>query len=99
MLFAARLDPAGREIPIKRPQWEAVPRFPDVGRLRRMLAATVETGTAREGFFRGEQRLVPVSVGGKTGTLVRQEPEVLTYSWFMAISPSKTRAGHFPCWW
>lgn len=81
-------DPSGRGIPIQRPQWDAAPRFPDaVGKLRRMLAATVETGTAREGFFRGEERLVPVPVGGKTGTLVRQEPEVLTYSWFMGYFP------------
>ncbi len=81
------LDPDGREIPVKHPQWEAQPRFPDVSKLRRMLAATVETGTAREGFFRGETRLVPVPVGGKTGTLARQEPEILTYTWFIGYFP------------
>lgn len=80
-------DPSGHEIFIKRPQQEVIPRFPDVSKLRRMLATTVETGTAREGFFRGEQRLVPVSVGGKTGTLTRQEPAVLTYSWFIGYFP------------
>lgn len=58
-----------------------------VARLRLMLARTVTLGTAREGFYKGEEPLVPVSVGGKTGTLGRTEPQILLYTWFMGYAP------------
>jgi cell division protein FtsI/penicillin-binding protein 2 len=58
-----------------------------VARLRLMLARTVTQGTAKEGFYKGEESLVPVTVGGKTGTLGRTEPQVLLYTWFMGYAP------------
>ena len=58
-----------------------------VGRLRLMLARTVTTGTAREGFYKADEPLVPVTVGGKTGTLGRTEPQILLYTWFMGYAP------------
>ncbi|MBU1409932.1 hypothetical protein KKC22_00315 [Myxococcota bacterium] len=58
-----------------------------MARLRLMLARTVTQGTAREGFFKGDEPLVGITVGGKTGTLGRTEPQVLLYTWFMGYAP------------
>ncbi len=58
-----------------------------MSRLRVMMLRTVTEGTAREGFYRKDQVLVPVTVGGKTGTLGRRDPEPLLYTWFIGYAP------------
>lgn len=57
--------------------------------LRRLMAATAETGTARKFFQRGTTSRFPgVEVGGKTGSLSGEDDGVTRhYSWFVGIAP------------
>lgn len=55
-----------------------------------MMVGTTETGTARRGFHdrRGRNFLGEVEVAGKTGSLARDEPSYLGYSWFVGFAPA-----------
>ncbi len=56
-------------------------------RLREMARATVDSGTVRKIFYgRDGSPLVPVSVGGKTGTLTSRKYRALT-EWFVGFAP------------
>jgi len=59
-------------------------------RLRMLLVAVTERGTARSGFrdARGRHRLGPVRVAGKTGTLTGSDPPGL-YRWFIGVAPAE----------
>lgn len=57
--------------------------------LRQMLIETTESGTARRGFRspRGGNRLGPVRVAGKTGSLSGTDPAG-RYEWFAGVAPA-----------
>lgn len=57
--------------------------------LRGMLVETTQTGTARRGFHdrKGGNRLGPVLVAGKTGSLNGRDPEG-RYEWFAGTAPA-----------
>jgi len=88
-LLRLAVDRDKRPVPLPLPSARLVSSLPAeaVARLRLMLARTVTLGTAREGFYKGDEPLVPVTVGGKTGTLGRTEPQILLYTWFMGYAP------------
>ena len=54
--------------------------------LRRMMARTTVSGTARRAWQKWPARLSNINVGGKTGTLSRQNPST-TYTWFVGFAP------------
>lgn len=56
-------------------------------RLKEMARATVDSGTVRKIFYGRDGRpLLPVSVGGKTGTLTSRKYRALT-EWFVGFAP------------
>ncbi len=56
-------------------------------RLRKMARATVDSGTVRKIFYgRDGSPMLPVSVGGKTGTLTSRKYRALT-EWFVGFAP------------
>jgi len=59
-------------------------------RLRALLVSVTERGTARSAFrdARGQRRLGPVRVAGKTGTLTGSDPSGL-YRWFIGVAPAE----------
>ncbi|HUH02505.1 MAG TPA: penicillin-binding transpeptidase domain-containing protein [Kofleriaceae bacterium] len=59
-------------------------------RVGALMVGTTETGTAYKGFHdhRG-RKFLAVDVAGKTGTLTRQSPSYLQYSWFVGFAPVK----------
>jgi len=57
-------------------------------RLRQAMRETVEKGTARKAFHRGDLGgLKGISVAGKTGTLNGRDP-YRAYSWFVGLAPA-----------
>lgn len=54
--------------------------------LRKMMARTTATGTARNAWRRWPARLAHIKVGGKTGTLAKPNPAT-TYTWFVGFAP------------
>ncbi len=88
-LLRLAVDREKRPVPLPLPTARLVSSLPAeaVARLRLMLARTVTLGTAKEGFYKGDEPLVSVTVGGKTGTLGRTEPQILLYTWFMGYAP------------
>ncbi|MGM0595638.1 MAG: penicillin-binding transpeptidase domain-containing protein [Myxococcota bacterium] len=59
-----------------------------VEKLKKMMQATVERGTAVKAFYTPKkQRRLPFNVGGKTGTLSRKTPKYLQYTWFVGFAP------------
>jgi len=83
------IDRNRQPVELPRPSAGVFSSLPEetMARLRLMLARTVTHGTAREGFFKGDEPLVGITVGGKTGTLGRTEPQVYLYTWFMGYAP------------
>ncbi len=58
-----------------------------LNRLREISRFTVDSGTVRKIFYdRNGARLLPVSVGGKTGTLTSRKYRALT-EWFVGFAP------------
>lgn len=59
-----------------------------------MMVQTTEMGTAYKAFHddRGRPYLGDVEVAGKTGSLSRQEPSYLNYSWFVGFAPADAPA-------
>jgi penicillin-binding protein A len=55
-----------------------------------MMVGTVERGTARVGFYdrRGRPFLKDVAVAGKTGSLSKDGPDYIAYSWFVGFAPA-----------
>jgi cell division protein FtsI/penicillin-binding protein 2 len=54
-----------------------------------MMKATCSSGTAFKGFHdRRGRRLLSVDVAGKTGSLDRDKPSYLGYSWFVGYAPA-----------
>ncbi len=59
-----------------------------VAQLTRMLRRTVAEGTAREAFFsKNDSELLSFATVGKTGTLSRNQPHFLQYTWFAGFAP------------
>lgn len=57
-------------------------------RVGALMVGTTETGTAYKGFHdRRGRKFLSVDVAGKTGTLTRQSPSYLQYSWFVGFAP------------
>lgn len=58
-------------------------------RIGKMMVATTDHGTAKRGFHdrRGRQ-FFKVDVAGKTGSLARDRPTYLGYSWFVGFAPA-----------
>jgi cell division protein FtsI/penicillin-binding protein 2 len=56
----------------------------------RMMVQTTERGTAYSAFHdrRGRVALRGIKVAGKTGSLARDKPSYLGYSWFVGYAPS-----------
>ena len=54
-----------------------------------MMQGTVDYGTGFKGFHdkRGRPYLGEIKIGGKTGSLSRNTPSYLGYSWFVGIAP------------
>ncbi|MBU1238825.1 hypothetical protein KKF84_01505 [Myxococcota bacterium] len=84
-------DPRGK--PIFRPTKEAgenktLLNATTVQQLTAMLRKTVSEGTAREAFFsKSDTELLSFPTVGKTGTLSRNEPHYLQYTWFAGFAP------------
>ncbi len=57
----------------------------------RMMVATTESGTAYHAFHgrRGRSLLRGITVAGKTGSLDRDKPSYLGYSWFVGYAPAE----------
>ena len=54
-----------------------------------MMKATTTSGTAYRGFHdRRGRRVLSVDVAGKTGSLDRDQPSYLSYSWFVGYAPA-----------
>lgn len=80
----------GSEVPVVGPAPERVIDEKVARDLAAMMEQTVSTGTARKGFHDGRGRpfLGDVKVAGKTGSLSRNEPTYLGYSWFVGFAPA-----------
>ncbi len=57
-------------------------------KLKQMMQKTVKNGTARHAFYtpRGEAYLKDMVIGGKTGSLLGNDPQG-DYSWFIGMAP------------
>jgi cell division protein FtsI/penicillin-binding protein 2 len=92
-IVAAVIDADRTERPVvgvapKRVLSEAVAK-----RVADMMVATCEAGgTAYPAFHdrRGRRYLGEVTVAGKTGSLTRDQPSYLAYSWFVGFAPADT---------
>ena len=60
------------------------------GEIGRMMVQTTESGTAYRAFHdrRGRGALKNIKVAGKTGSLDRDQPSYIGYSWFVGYAPS-----------
>jgi peptidoglycan glycosyltransferase len=59
-----------------------------VDKLKKMMLATVERGTAVKAFYTPKkERRLAFDVAGKTGTLSRKTPVYLQYTWFVGFAP------------
>ncbi len=74
----------------------------------RMMVATTERGTAYRAFHdrRGRAALRGIKVAGKTGSLDRDTPSYLGYSWFVGYAPAEhpeviisVLFGNAELWW
>jgi penicillin-binding protein A len=63
--------------------------------LRTLMAATVESGTARKGFRRafGSRSINDLDLGGKTGSLDGSDPPG-RYEWYIGYARLKEKPGH-----
>jgi cell division protein FtsI/penicillin-binding protein 2 len=85
----ARADRAGETL------FEATPAVlaevltaPVAKDLRMMLEQTISYGTGKKFFWKGNKPRVPVTVGGKSGSLSGSEEGIKRhYSWFVAFAP------------
>jgi len=83
-------DQSGRELDLPVPEPERVMSKGLAEKLATMMVSTTTMGTARKGFHgrKGEALLPGIDVGGKTGSLSRENP-FLHYSWFVGFAPAK----------
>ena len=83
------IGPDGATVFENKPQLYARPiSKATAARLRTAMRETVERGTARKAFHRGDLRgLKGISVAGKTGTLDGTDP-YRAYSWFVGLAPA-----------
>ncbi|HET6612435.1 MAG TPA: penicillin-binding transpeptidase domain-containing protein [Kofleriaceae bacterium] len=88
-IVAEVTNPAGAATPVVARAPERVLDADIAAQVGKMMEATTETGTARHGFHdRRGRNFLDVSVAGKTGTLARDEPSYLGYSWFVGYAPA-----------
>jgi penicillin-binding protein A len=78
------------------------------GAIGRMMVQTTEKGTAYKAFHerRGRPNLGSIKVAGKTGSLDRDRPSYIGYSWFVGYAPSEkpkvivsVLLGNQETWW
>jgi len=84
-------DAEGRVLALPAPPPdERVLTEPLAARLREMMVATTERGTARKAFRvrRGRPLLQGISVAGKTGSLNGEDPDG-RYEWFIGLAPAE----------
>jgi len=83
-----RIEKDGEVVYRSAPSPLAFPVGREISKNLRVLARmTVDSGTVRRVFYdRNGRRLVPVSVGGKTGTLTSRRFKALT-EWFIGFAP------------
>ncbi len=89
-IVAAVIDANGHEQPIAPVPAHRVVSAEVAGAVTKAMVGTTERGTAYKGFHdrRGRKFLSDVAVAGKTGTLSRNKPSYLQYSWFVGFAPA-----------
>jgi penicillin-binding protein A len=84
--------PSGKLFPLNRDKINKFQTLPlsTVSHMTKMLEKTVTQGTAMDAFYQknGEPRL-NFTVVGKTGTLSRNKPVYLQYTWFAGFAPKE----------
>ncbi len=80
----------GTEVPVVGVAPERVLREETAVAVAKMMVGTTDYGTARTAFKdrRGRPFLPNIAIAGKTGTLSRQTPSYLGYSWFVGFAPA-----------
>lgn len=84
-------DPEGRALALpESPPVDRVLTEPLAARLREMMVATTERGTARKAFRLryGRSLLQGISVAAKTGSLNGEDPDG-RYEWFIGLAPAE----------
>lgn len=90
VLVDSVVDAKGVVHPIEPPKHQRAIPEKTARRVGALMVGTTETGTAYKGFHdRRGRRFLDVDVAGKTGTLTRQNPSYLQYSWFVGFAPVK----------